>query len=1002
MEFGVLGPVEVRDGDRAIVLPPQRRQLLALLLCRPGAVVSTDLLIEGLWGSTPPRTAAKSLQIHLHHLRRALGDERRIVRRAPGYLLVAEPGEVDAARFEALVGQGRTAIADDRMEAARTLRRALGLWRGSPFAGTDHVSMVAGEALRLAEQRWTAEEELIGAELALGRHADVVARAAALVARHPLRERLRGHLMVALYRLGRQAEALEVHQEGRRLLADQLGLEPSAPLRRLEHAILVNDPALDPPPVPASARGRSPASGQGATARLPADIRDFTGRTQESASITRFLTGDPGAASGPGRSAALTGDPGAASGPGRSAALTDDPGAASGPGRPAAPAVATICGRPGVGKTTLAVHVAHRVCEVFPDGQLYVNLRGIEAEPADPSQVLARFIRAFGVEGQAIPGDLDERAELFRGLTATRRVLVVLDNAANERQVRPLLPGSPGCGVLVTSRVRLSALEGAQVTDLDGFEPEPALALLAKVTGPARVAAEPAAAERVVRLCGQLPLAVRIAAARLAARPTWHLATLAERLSDERRLLDELAIGDLEVRGSVALSYQLLDDGQRRLFRLLGHLPGLDFPGWVTMPLADTSRAAAERLIESLVEARLVEAVGEDGSGFARYRLHDLLRVFARERSAADDRPQDVHAALGRLYGAWLFLAERADDRLGFGQHLARIGRSEGPRWAPDTVTAQVIRDPLAWMERERALLVASVLHASELGLWHTAWDLAGCLTRFLQARWHVDDWRVTHETALEAARAAGDDRGEAAILRAIAEMHLDHDRYDEALVCLRTAAGIFARDGDELGRAHVRRAIAKAHRMLGRLEIAFACLRETLPVFEAHDDEPGLACALSALGGVHRESGRYDEALVAYRRARDVFRRLGDPHNEATVLCGMGNALHALGRVADAEHHFTESLAMCGDHRIWSCEMFAHASLGALLTDTGDLRSADRELTAALSISEEFGDRFGKALSLRNLGELRRRQGRLGEARSCLRQAHALFPPLELPAELP
>ncbi|MGH3373378.1 MAG: BTAD domain-containing putative transcriptional regulator, partial [Actinoallomurus sp.] len=477
MEFGVLGPVEVRDGERAIVLPPQRRRLLALLLCRPGAVVSTDLLVEGLWGPTPPRTADKSLQIQLHRLRRVLGDER-IVHRAPGYLLVAEPGEVDAARFEALVGQGRAALAGHRMEeGARMLRRALGLWRGSPFAGADHASMVGEEALRLAEQRWTAEEDLIGAELALGRHADVVARVAALVARHPLRERLRGHLMVALYRLGRQAEALEVHQEGRRLLADQLGLEPSAALRRLEHSILVNDPALDPPPAPVPARRRPVASGQAPPARLPADIRDFTGRVRESASLTRFLTGDPND----------SGDPG-------------DPG-------PAAPAVATVCGRPGVGKTTLAVHVAHRVREAFPDGQLYVNLRGIEAEPADPAQVLARFVRAFGVEGPAIPGDLDERAELFRGLTATRRVLVVLDNAANERQVRPLLPGSPGCGVLITSRVRLSTLEGAQVIDLDGFEPEPALALLAKVTGPARVAAEPAAAERVVRLCGQLPLA---------------------------------------------------------------------------------------------------------------------------------------------------------------------------------------------------------------------------------------------------------------------------------------------------------------------------------------------------------------------------------------------------------------------------------------------------------------------------------------------------------------
>lgn len=962
MEFGVLGPVEVHDGEHAIVLPPQRRHLLALLLCRPNSVVSTELLIDGLWGPAPPRTAGKSLQIQLHHLRRALGDERRIDHRTPGYLLHVESGEVDALRFEVLVGWGRAALAAHRTEeGARTLRRALGLWRGSPFAGSEQVAMVAEEALRLAEQRWTAEEDLIGAELDLGRHADVVVRASALVARHPFRERLRGHLMVALYRLGRQAEALEVHREGRRLLADQLGLQPSARMRELEHSILMNDPALD---APVSARRVSDEAPAARPAQLPADIKDFTGRTRETTSLARFLIGD--------------GDAG------------------TGPGRPTALALATVSGRPGVGKTTLAVHVAHRVREAFPDGQLYVNLHGIEPEPTDPSRVLARFIRALGVEGPAIPEHPEERAELYRDLTAGRRVLVVLDNATNERQIRPLLPGSAGCGVLITSRARLAGLEGAQVIDLDGFESEPALALLAKVTGTGRVAAEPAAAEHVVRLCGHLPLAVRIAAARLAARPAWNLAMFAERLSDEHRLLDELAVGDLEVRGSVALSYQLLDDDQRRVFRLLGHLPGLDFPGWVTMPLADTSREAAERLVESLVEARLVEAVRGDGSGFARYRLHDLLRVFARERSATDDRPQDVHAALDRLYGAWLSLAERADDRLGFGLHLARVGPSEVPQWAPDAVTAdRITRDPLGWMERERAVLVASVFHASELGLRHTAWNLAGRLTRFLQMRWHVDDWRVTLEAALEAARAAGDGHGEAATMRAIGEMHMDHDRYDEAIDCLRAAEEIFASRGDELGRAHVRRAIGQSHRMLGRLDRAFECLREALPVFEDNDDEPGLACVLHALGAVHRESGRHDEALPAYERSRDLFRRLGDVYNEANVVSGIGNVLLALGRVAEAEDHFNESLVMCGEHGIWSGEMFAHASLGALHTGTGDLRSADRELTAALSISEEFGDRFGKALSLRNLGELRHRQGRPGEAGDYLRQAHALFPPL-------
>lgn len=964
MEFGVLGPIEVRHGGRPVALPPQRRLLLALLLCRVNTVVPADLLVDGLWGSTPPRTAAKSLQIQVHHLRRALGGESRIGHRDPGYVLLAEPDEVDALRFESLAGQGRAAIAaGDAREGARTLRRALALWRGPAFAGSDHVSVVGEEALRLDELRWGVEEDLIGAELDLGRHADVAPRAAALVARHPFRERLRGQLMVALYRLGRQAEALDVHREGRRLLAEQLGVEPGAWMRELEHAILVHDPALDAPGQRPPGRGAPTGRPSRPPDQLPADVTDFTGRGREVASMVRFLTGD------------------------------------SGPVRRTALALTTLCGRPGVGKTALAVHVAHRLREVFPDGRLYVNLRGVEAEPADPSQVLTRFLQALGVGRRAVPGHPDERVDLYRDLTAGRRVLVVLDNARDERQVRPLLPGSAGCGVIVTSRARLSGLEGAQVVTLDGFGSGAALELLSAVAGPERVAAEPAAAERVVRLCGHLPLAVRIAAARLAARPDWHLARFAERLSDEHRLLDELAVGDLEVRGSIALSYQVLDGGRRRLFRLLGHLPGPDFPGWVAAPLADVSPEAAERLVESLVEARLLEAVPGERAEPTRYRLHDLLRAYARERSAVEDPPADVRAALGRLYGAWLFLAERADDRLGFAQHLVRIVRSGAARWVPDPATAGAVAcEPLAWMERERPALIAVVLHAAELGMDDLAWDLAGCLTRFLQGRWYPDDLSVTLETALRAVRRSGDRRGEASVLRAIAEMDMDHDRYDEALGHLRTAADIFAACGDERGWAHVRRASGSAYRMLGRLDDAFACLRESLPIVEREADEPGLACVLATLGSVHVRSGRHEEALRAYERARELFRRLGDVHHEAYVLCGLGSALHVAGRTSEAEDRFHESLAICGEHRVWSGEMFARASLGALYIETGELRSADRELTAALAISEEFGDRFGTALCLRDLGLLRRRQGRTREAEDHIRRAYALYPPLEPP----
>lgn len=775
------------------------------MLCRPNVVISTDRLSDGLWGPVPPRTAGKSLQIQVHHLRRALGDDKRIIYRAPGY----------------------------------------------------------------------------------------------------------------------------------------------------------------PHPRPSSVTSREPAARRAGPAQLPATIKDFTGRSRESAALARFLTG------------------------------ADAPRTAGEPARHiAALAVATVCGRAGVGKTALAVEVAHRVCDEFPDGQLYMNLRGTEPEPVDPSWALARFIRALGVAGKAVPERLDERAELYRDLTADRHMLVVLDNARDERQVRPLLPGTSRCAVLVTSRARLSGLEGALMIDLDEFEPAAAVTLLAQVAGSERVAAESVAAERIVSLCGYLPLAVRVAAARLAARPHWSLATFADRLSDEHRVLDELAVGDLEVRGSVALSYGLLGDEQRRLLRLLGHLPDLDFPGWVAMPLADAPQDLGERLLDALTEARLVEAVRRDGSGDVRYRLHDLLRVFARERSAIEDRTKEVIDAFDRLYEVWLHLATQADNRFEIAQHLVRTEwEDESPRWTPDTATVDhATRDPLDWMEQERALLVASVLHTRDLGLHHITWKLTACLARFLQNRWYSDDWRVTHHAALEAARSAGDDQGGASTLRAIGHMHIDRDRYDEALHYFRQALDGFRLLGDQKSRAHVLQGMAGAHRGLGQFRPALDCLAEARSIFAADDDKPGLAAVLYVLSGIYRESGRYEDALPAYHQALDLFRQLRDSYNEARLTTGLGMVLYRLGRIDDAKRQIDESLALSRKIEHWGGEMFARIALGELLTGTGDWPAAAAELATALSIAEEHNDLLGRAVSLHYLGNLYRRQDRDPEARKYLLQAHQIF----------
>jgi NB-ARC domain len=414
--------------------------------------------------------------------------------------------------------------------------------------------------------------------------------------------------------------------------------------------------------------------------------------------------------------------------------------------------ISAIAGKAGVGKTALAVRVAHRLRPRFADGQLYVNLRGAEAQALDPTEVLAGFLRALGVEGAAIAEGLEERVRQYRSRLADRRVLVLLDNAASEAQVRPLLPASPGCAVLVTSRTPLSGLEAVHPLTLDVLEGDQAVELLARLAGRGRVAAEPEAAATIVRLCGWLPLAVRIAGARLAGRPQWRLALLAERLADEHRRLDELATGDLEVRASVALSYQGRGEQERRLFRLLGLLVAPSFPAWVAATLLDIRLAEAEGLLERLVDAQLVEAAGQDQAGQLRYRLHDLLRLFARERLQLEEPTASQRASLQRVLQTYLTLTEQADALLepsGVNHYGGDPARN--PRDHP--AAAIVDQDPLGWLEAEQASLVAAVDQGCDAEIGEPSWRLATALVSFFGARAHWDDWQHTHTTALAAAR---------------------------------------------------------------------------------------------------------------------------------------------------------------------------------------------------------------------------------------------------------
>ncbi|GAA1026810.1 MULTISPECIES: AfsR/SARP family transcriptional regulator [Amycolatopsis] len=592
-KFRLLGPVEAHDERGPVALSATKlRTVLGALLLSRSRVVSDDRLTALLWGDRPPATAGSQIQTYMSRLRQRLGRDVEVIRRNPGYLLQAAPDQIDLYVFERLTARGRQELASGRAaEAARLLREALTMWQGPALVGVTEF-LGDAERPRLEEARLAAIEDRITADLALGVPDDLVSELTRLVAEHPLRERLRARLMTALHLTGRRADALTAYAAYRGWLADELGIDPGADLQQL-HASILAEPDV-------------PAAQAALPARLPADVADFTGRQREIARVVDALR------------------------PERAA------------GRPA---VCVVAGMAGVGKTALAVRAAHRSAADYPGGQVYVDLRAPDA--------LATILETLGLPPENLPADIDERLRAYRDLLSGRRVLVLLDNAVDERQVRPLLPQQPGCAALVTARARLVALPGAELVDIGVLPPDDALALLSRIVGDARVAREPSAAQRIVRFCGCLPLGVRIAGARLAAKPHWKLSQLASRLADHYGRLDELQVADLEVRASVVVSYQGLDQPAQRAFRLLSLVAGRQFPAWTAAAVLDLPLARATELVESLVDVRLLEVVHVPGASQVRYRFHDLVRSLALERVAAEEPPEQRRTALRRALGWW-------------------------------------------------------------------------------------------------------------------------------------------------------------------------------------------------------------------------------------------------------------------------------------------------------------------------------------------------------------
>ncbi len=932
MDFKILGPLEVSVGSERLELGGTRQQIvLATLLLSANAVVTVDRLEQAVYGEALPPTARSQAQISISSLRRLFasrGYPSIITTHAQGYVIAAAPQLLDSLRFGDLVAAARTARDAGQLDlAVASYRDALRLWRGQALDGLDSQLLQAA-ASRLNEQRVAINEDRLSLELDLGRHHELVGELTELAAEYPLRERLRGQLMLALYRCGRTAEALQVYTQTRRTMIDELGIEPGERLQQLQRSILTSDPALDQAASPVRLR---PVTKK-VPSLLPADIADFTGRQDQVEQVGRQLIDWE-------------------------------------QGRRAAPVV-VLTGQGGVGKTRLAVRAAHEVAGHFADGQLFADLHAGTGRPVGPGRVLERFLRALGVPGLQVPEDLDERAEMYRDLVADRKVLVLLDDAAGESQVLPLLPASEAAAVLITSRQRLGGLAGASHVEVGVLDAETSLALLGRIAGRDRVRAQPGAAAAVAGRCGHLPLALRIAGARLAERPHWDIRQLADRLADETRRLDELRHGDLAVRVSISLTYEGVSENARRLLRRLALAEAPAFPAWVAAALLDQPPGEADHALDELVSAWLVEPVGTGEGVQSRYRLHDLIRVYARERLVADEPPEEQRAALQRALGALLYLANEADHRYDGGDYTRM--RSNATTWPlPGPLAEQLVSDPLAWYERERTALVSGVRQAALAGFSELCWGLAFAAATLFQSRGYLDDWRETHDIALDAARRAGDARGQATILYALGSLHMEQGLFSGAREELTTAERLFRDAADEQGIAIVTSQLAALDRQGGQLDDAARRVQQALAILRSGGDRTDLAYALRILAGVKLELGEVDTAIGLLTEALALVHAAQSKRSEAQVLNRLGDAYLQAGELDRAVGAF--ELALANAHDIGDPVSEAHVlvSLGLARARLGEFGPARGALQRALQQAHANGNRLAEARALRGLGEV-------------------------------
>jgi DNA-binding SARP family transcriptional activator/tetratricopeptide (TPR) repeat protein len=976
---GLLGPVNVHVADRSAgISQPGLKVLLAMLALSANHVVPVSTLIYALWQEDASRQREKNLHVQVHLLRRRLAElepgrgTSRIVTAPPGYLLSIGDGELDVESFAALSRRGRLlAGAGDPAAASDVFGQALGLWRGPALGDVAYTSpRLEAEAAGLEEQRLAVLEDKADADLTAGRHSYLAGYLPAMIAQFPLRERLRGQLMLALYRCGRQGDALSGYRDARQVLAEELGLDPGPQLQALHQQILTADPrlAFSPPRAaqpgePALVIPAGAAGTRGSTARsqpvasaqrqgqrnepagppmpreagLPAIVvpRQLAGGTRQQPVVPRQLPA--GTRHFAGRQAEL--------------AELDDVLREAG----AATAVIVITGTGGVGKTALALHWAHSVARRFPDGQLHVNLRGYDPAgfPATSADCLRGLLDGLGVPREQIPDSVEARAGLYRSVLAGRRVLVLLDNAADAEQVRPLLPGSSGCLVLVTSRSALPGLvatESAHPVSLGLLGDDAANAMLAARLGPGRTAAEPTAASLLVRLCGGLPLALAITAARAAAQPALPLSALADELTDEQHRLDALDTGDpmTSLRAAFSWSCRQLSDPAARMFRLLGGHPGPDISAAAAASMAGQPAPQARRALGELVSASLLTEHAP-----RRYMLHDLLRAYAAEQRPEADTRSERRSAQARLVDHYLHTAYAGALLLAPVGHPIILDPAL-PGALPERLADR--NHALAWFRTELPVLLAVVDLAAASGLDEQAWQLPWTLRGVLDGQGLWQDWDAVNRIALAAAERLQDHNGmgwthhrmaQVCSLSGAINEGITHNmqalthfalagnvagqgsarlglciargrqgHHEAALEHGEQALGLFRAAGDRIGEAFMLHLVGLELGQLGNPELGREHCMQAVELYGELDDPGGLADAWHSLGTLHKQLGEHPDAIACFQQSLMLSATLGDRWGQAYCLIYVGDTHDAAGDLLAAREAWQHAIDMLGDLR--------------------------------------------------------------------------------------